>query len=206
MRGSLTRRLPRQLTVADGASTGARPCVFGEGQGMARPEKVTEVEALRERLRRARTIVLTDFRGLTVGEINQLRGKLRAAGVEYRVVKNRLMLIAAREAGIVGLEAYLEGPTAAAFSYADPVLPAKIIQDFIRQMRKLETKGGVIDRRAVSPQQMRVLADLPPRGVLLAQVARGMLTPLYGLANVLAGVPRALVIVLDQIRQQGETA
>lgn len=173
---------------------------------MARPEKVSEVETLKERLRRARALVLTDFRSLTVGEINQLRGKLRAAGVEYKVVKNRLMLIAAREAGIQGLEAYLEGPTAAAFGYDDPVVPAKIIQDFIRQMRKLEAKGGVMDRRAVTAQQVRLLADLPPRGVLLAQVAGGMRAPLSGLVNVLAGASRALVIVLNRIRQGREQA
>jgi len=176
------------------------------GKSMARPEKVSEVEVLKERLRRARAVVLTDFRGLTVGEINQLRGKLREAGVEYKVVKNRLMLIAAREAGIQGLEAYLEGPTAAAFGYSDPVVPAKIIQDFIRQMRKLEAKGGVMERRAVTAQEVRLLADLPPRGVLLALVAGGMRAPLYGLANVLAGVPRSLVYVLDRIRQQRQTA
>lgn len=176
------------------------------GKSMARPEKVSEVEVLKERLRRARAVVLTDFRGLTVGEINQLRGKLREAGVEYKVVKNRLMLIAAREAGIQGLEAYLEGPTAAAFGYNDPVVPAKIIQDFIRQMRKLEAKGGVMERRVVTAQEVRLLADLPPRGVLLALVAGGMRAPLYGLANVLAGVPRSLVYVLDRIRLQRQTA
>ncbi len=173
---------------------------------MARPEKVAEVEALRERLARAQAVVLTDFRGLTVAEITQLRAKLRDAGVEYRVVKNRLMLLAAREAGIPGLDAYLEGPTAAAFGYADPVTPARIIYEFIRQMRKLEAKGGVMDRRAVSAQQVRQLADLPPRGILLGQVAGGMCAPLYGLVHVLAGVPRALVYALEQIRLQKTAA
>jgi len=164
------------------------------------------VAELAGRLRRARAVVLTDFRGLTVGEINQLRGKLREAGVEYKVVKNRLLLIAAREAGIEGLDAFLEGPTAAAFGYSDPVTPARVIQDFIRQQRKLEAKGGVMDRRTMTVGEVRMLADLPPRGVLLSQVAGGMRAPLYGLVGVLAGVPRSLVYVLDRVRQQRETA
>ena len=173
---------------------------------MARPEKVSEVEVLRDRLSRARAVVLTDFRGLTVAEINQLRARLREAGVEYRVVKNRLLLIAARGAGIDGLDRYLEGPTGAAFSYEDPVLPAKIIHDFIRQMRKLETKGGVVDHRAVTPQEIRALAELPARPVLLAQLVGGIQGPLHGLMNVLTGAPRALVLVLEQIRQKQEAA
>ena len=173
---------------------------------MARPEKVSEVEELVQRLRRARTVVLTDFRGLTVAEMNQLRGKLRDAGVEYRVVKNRLLLIAAREAGIAGLESYLQGPTAAAFGYDDPAAPARVIQEFIRQLRKLEAKGGVLDRRALTAGQVRMLADLPSRAVLLGQVAGGMRAPLYGLVGVLTGVPRSLVYVLDRIRQQRATA
>ena len=173
---------------------------------MARPEKVSEVETLRQRLSRAQTIVLTDFRGLTVGEMGQLRGKLREAGVEYRVVKNRLLRIAARDADIEGLDAYLEGPTAVAFGYDDPVAAAKIIHDFIRQMRKLETKGGVIDHRAVTAAEIKRLADLPPRQVLLAQLAGGIARPLAGMVTVLSGVPRGLVVVLDQIRQQREAA
>src|SRR3990170_2467230 len=173
MRGSVTRRLPRRVNRRGRSlSWGAVRVLLERGKSMARPEKVSEVEVLKERLRRARAVVLTDFRGLTVGEINQLRGKLREAGVEYRVVKNRLMLIAAREAGIQGLEA----------------------------------KGGVMERRAVTAQEVRLLADLPPRGVLLALVAGGMRAPLYGLSNVLAGVPRSLVYVLDRIRQQRQTA
>lgn len=173
---------------------------------MARPEKVSEVEALRDRLGRAQTVVFTDFRGLTVREIGQLRARLREAGVEYRVVKNRLLRIAAREVGIEGLDAYLEGPTAAAFGYADPIAAAKVIHDFIRQMRKLETKGGVIERRAVTAVEVRRLAELPPRPVLLAQLAGGIRGPLAGMMTVLSGVPRALVTVLDQIRQQREAA
>ncbi len=173
---------------------------------MARQEKVSEVENLKDRLGRARAVVLTDFRGLTVAEINQLRARLREARVEYRVVKNRLLRIAAREAGIEGLDRYLEGPTGAAFGYEDPVLPAKIIHDFIRQMRKLETKGGVVDRRALTPQEIRALADLPARPVLLAQLAGNIQGPLYGLMNVLTGPVRGLVVALDRIRRGREAA
>jgi large subunit ribosomal protein L10 len=167
---------------------------------MVRPEKVEAVEALRARLARARGVILTDYRGLTVPEMNQLRTRLREARVEYRVVKNRLLLRAARAAGIEGLESYLEGPTAAAFGYDDPVVAARVIQEFIRQMRKLETKGGIVEGRAVTPEQVRALADLPPRPVLLAQVVGGLQAPLGRLVGVLTGLQRNLVWVLAQVQ------
>lgn len=173
---------------------------------MARPEKVTEVEQLEARLQKAAGVILTDFRGLTVGEITQLRGKLREAGAEYRVVKNRLLGIAARTAGIGGLAPYLEGPTAAAFASRDLVAAAKVIQEFIRQSRKLVVKGSVISGKVYDEARTKALADLPGRNELLARVVGGIAAPLAGLTGVLAGLPRQLVYALDQIRQQRSTA
>jgi large subunit ribosomal protein L10 len=173
---------------------------------MARPEKVAEVEELVNRLRRAQGVVLTDFRGLTVLEMGQLRAKLREAGVEYKVVKNTLLARAAREMGIQGLDPHLEGPTGVAFGYDDPVTAARIITDFIRQMRKMETKAALVDGRTVSAQDVRALAELPPRQVLLARVVGGIQGPLAGLVGALTGLQRNLVYALDQIRRQKEAA
>lgn len=169
---------------------------------MPREEKVNEVERLQERLRSAAAVILTDFRGLTVGEITTLRGKLRAAGADYRVVKNRLLAIAGKGSGIEGLDAYLTGPTAAAFAAADPVAAAKAIQEFIRQTRKLVIKASVVDGRVYNEVQTKALADLPGRTQLLARLVGGVAAPLAGLQGVLSGLPRKLVYALDQVRQQ----
>jgi large subunit ribosomal protein L10 len=173
---------------------------------MARPEKVTEVERLQERLGRATAVILTDFRGLTVAEITQLRGKLREAGVEYRVVKNRLLGIAAKSAGVEDFGTLLEGPTAAAFAAGDPVAAAKILQDFSRMSRKLAIKGSIVSGRVYDESRTRALADLPSRHELLARTVGGIAAPLSRLAGVLAAVPRGLVIAIDQLRKQREAA
>src|SRR5256886_16390819 len=121
---------------------------------VARPAKVQEVEALRERLGQAAAAILTDFRGLNVREIAQLRSKLREAGVEYKVVKNTLLARAAQSVGVQGLAPLLQGPTAVAFSRTDPVGPAKLLLGDIRQKRKLEIKGGVVEGRVGLGEQI----------------------------------------------------
>ncbi len=173
---------------------------------MPRPEKISEVEQLEAKLREAMGVILTDFRGLSVAEITTLRGKLRDAGVEYRVVKNTLFTLAARSIGIEGLGSYLEGPTAAAFVRKDPVVAAKIIQEFIRQTRKLTIKGSVISGQTYNEARTKALADLPSREELVARVVGGIAAPLSGLAGVLSALPRNLVYALDQIRQQRSAA
>ncbi len=173
---------------------------------MPRPEKVSEVQQLEAKLREAMGVILTDFRGLTVGEIMTLRGRLRQAGVEYRVVKNTLFGLAARSMGIEGLGPYLEGPTAAAFVRTDPVAAAKIIQEFIRQTRKLAIKGSVISGHTYDEVRTKALADLPARQELVARVVGGIAAPLAGLAGVLSALPRNLVYALEQIRQQRSAA
>jgi large subunit ribosomal protein L10 len=173
---------------------------------MPRQEKVEEVARLQDRLQRAAGVILTDFRGLTVGEITQLRRKLQEAGADYRVVKNRLLGKAAQAAGIDGLVPYLEGPTAVAFAPSDPVAAAKVIQEFIRQTRKLAVKGSVVAGRVYGEAQTRALADLPGRQELVARVVGGVAAPLVALAGVLGGVPRGLVVALDQLRRRREAA
>ncbi|HEY3247674.1 MAG TPA: 50S ribosomal protein L10 [bacterium] len=173
---------------------------------MARPEKVQQTEAIRKRLQRSGAIIFTDFRGLNVGEIAALREKLRAAGVEYKVVKNTLLGRAAESLGIDGLDPYLEGPTAAAFAGDDPVAPAKILADYIRAARKLEVKGGLVEGRILTADQIKQLAELPSKPELLAKALGSIVSPLYGLMGVMTGLQRNLVYALDQIRQKMEAA
>lgn len=173
---------------------------------MPRAAKTEAVRKIKEKISRAQGLVLTDFRGLNVPELEALRDGLRKTNAEYNVVKNTLLEIAAAEIGIDSLEAYLVGPTAVAIGYDDPIAPAKVIQDFIRQYRKLEVKGGIIDGRVVDAATIKALADLPGRPELIAQVVGGVRSPLYGLVGVLSALPRNLASVLDQIRQKQAAA
>lgn len=171
-----------------------------------RPEKVAEVEALEQRLRSASVVILTDYRGLTVSELNALRTRLREASVEYRVTKNTLLGRAAERAGVPGLVPLLTGPTAVAFGRDDPGAAARILQEFIRQYRKLEIKGGVVDGQVTGPDTVQALASLPSRMELVARVIGAVQAPLAGLVSVLAAPCRALVTALDALRRQRETA
>jgi large subunit ribosomal protein L10 len=169
---------------------------------MAREEKVRSVEQLRDQLRRARGVVLTDFRGLSVPEMEALRANLRKEGAEYRVVKNTLLGIAASDLGLDGLRQFLQGPTGIAVAYDDPTVPARVVHEFIRQYRKLEVKGGLAEGRILDAAGVRALAELPGRDQLLAKVVGGVQGPLYGLVGVLGGLMRKLVYALDQVRQK----
>lgn len=173
---------------------------------MVRPEKAAVVEELKDKLGRAQTVVVTDYRGLNVQEITELRRQLREAGVEYRVAKNTLTTIAAREADLSELEQFLSGPTAIAFGYDEPVSAAKVISEFARLHRELEIKGGALEGNVIGVAEIQALADLPPREELLAMVARAMQGPIAGMANALQGILRNLAYALNAVREQKEGA
>ncbi len=169
-----------------------------------RPEKVAEVEALQQRLRSSTIVIVTDYRGLTVAEIRTLRSRLREASVEYRVAKNTLLSRAAEQAGVKGLGPLLNGPTAVVFGKDDPGLPARVLQEFIRQFRKLEIRGGVVEGQALDAAAVQALATLPTRAELFSLVAGMVQAPLRGLVMVLTGPQRGLVTALDAVRKQRE--
>jgi large subunit ribosomal protein L10 len=171
-----------------------------------RPGKAEGVTELRAAIEGSQAIILTDFRGLTVAEITSLRAKLRDAGAQYRVVKNRLMVIAGKAAGLPDLGAMLEGPTGAVFATADAVTAAKAVQDFIRATRKLAVKGSVVSGAVYNETQTKALSELPTRPELLAKAVGSIAAPLSGLAGVLSALPRNLVYALDQMRQKQEAA
>lgn len=174
---------------------------------MARPEKVAVVDEVYEKLTKAQSVVLVDFRGLTVQEATELRKKLRAAGVELRVAKNTLTRLAAEKANLKELHVYLEGPTALAFGYEDPVSPAKILSEFAKDHKKLELKGGVLEGKVIDQAMVKALAELPSKEVLLGQLAGLLQAPIRNLAYVLSAPIRNMVYVLDAVRQKkGEVA
>lgn len=181
-------------------------CMGKEGDRVAKPEKVAMVEEIADGLRRGQGIVLTDYRGLNVKAMTELRTELRKVGVEFKVVKNTLTLRAAKQVEIEGLEPLLEGPTAIAIGYDDPVAVAKAVSAFAKTHEQLQIKGGILEGNVISVDQVKALANLPSREELIAQVLRGMQAPIAGLVNVLHGSMRNLVYVLEAIRKQKESA
>ncbi len=164
-----------------------------------RREKEETVAELARLLREAPACVVVDYRGLRVGEEGELRRQLREAHVTYRVVKNTLVELAARQAGVDGLDGYLRGPTAVAFSLEEPTDASRVLARFARDHQALRFKGGVLDGRVVGEQAVRALADLPPREVLLAQVAGAFAAPLALVGAMLSAPIRGLVTVAEQL-------
>ena len=173
--------------------------------------KQAVVAQLKEQLESAKGVVLTSYKGLTVAQDTELRRELREAGVSYHVVKNTMLRIAAKEAGIEGIEEHLEGTTAFAFSTEDAVAPAKVICGFIKK-NKLEdaevltVKVGMVECKVIGVDEVKALAALPSREELIAKLLGSMNAPISNTVNVLQGVIRNAVYVLDAIRSQKESA
>ncbi len=170
---------------------------------MARPDKAATVAEITDRFRASNAAVLTEYRGLTVAQLTQLRTTI-GGHATYAVVKNTLTTIAAREAGISAFEADLSGPTAIAFVTGDPVEAAKGLRDFARTNPALVIKGGVLDGRALTADEVRKLADLESREVLLAKLAGAMKASLTQAAYLFAAPLSQAVRTIDALRQKLE--
>lgn len=173
---------------------------------MARADKVAAVTEIKEKLDKTQGAVITDYRGLNVAQVTELRKQLREAGVEYKVLKNTLTIRAVKEIGLEDVIPSLSGPTAIAFGYNDPVAPAKVISDFAKANQALEVKGGILDGAFLDSEGVKALAALPSREELLSQVVRGMQAPIAGMVNVLQGNIRNVVYALEAVRKQKEEA
>ena len=172
---------------------------------MPTKKKEQAVESLKSMFAKCDIGVLTDYRGLRTPELNELRGKLREAKVEYKIIKNSLAQIAARNAGLDHLEGAFEGPLAVAFGQGEPTKTVKVIADFIRVTKStLVVKSGFLQDRFLSAEDVDTLAKLPSREVLLSEVIGGIQSPIYGLVNVLAGPVRGMMGVLQARIQQLE--
>lgn len=147
-----------------------------------REEKQAKVQEIKDKLSKAQSVIFADYRGLTVEEDTELRRKFREAGVEYKVLKNTLTSIAAKEAGIEGLDSYLAGPTSFAFGYSDPTVPARILNDFARDHKKLELKGGFVQGEVFNQDKVKELAVIPPKEVLIAKLLGSFKAPLSNFA------------------------
>jgi large subunit ribosomal protein L10 len=163
-----------------------------------REQKVEQVDLLTEKLKKAKVAVLTDYRGLKVSQIQDLRGKLRGGDVEYRVIKNTLARRAAEAAGYPALKDEIKGPVAIAFGYNDLGVPSKLINEWVRATRlKLDVVGGLVEGRVFSSDQIKQLADLPSREALIAQLMGTLQSPVAQLVGIMQTPLQQLMGVLN---------
>jgi len=178
---------------------------------MLRSEKERVVEQLAERLRSTETLMVADYRGLTMPEIDELRTRLLEAGARFTVVKNTLTKRAAEEAGTTEVLELIDGPTAIAFLEADgdPVAVAKVLNEVARAKDVLVIRGGMLEGTVVGDAEIKRLATLPPAEVLRAQLASAVFAPLTTVVGLFTAPLRDLVGVIDarirQLEEQGET-
>jgi large subunit ribosomal protein L10 len=165
-------------------------------------KKEKQVNELREKLTNVSSAILTDFRGLTVKEITDLRRRLKEANIEFKVIKNNIVIRAVKESDLETLTEYLQGPNAIAFGVDDPVIPVKILMDFAKEYQKLEVKAGIIQGKVLKEEEIKKVAKLPSKEMLLAQIVGGIQAPLSKLLNVLNSPIRALLNVLRAIEEK----
>jgi large subunit ribosomal protein L10 len=170
--------------------------------GGPRPAKVGVVDEVRSKLSSSDAAILTEYRGLSVKDLAELRRALRAAGGEYKIYKNTLVRFAVRELGLDGLQELLSGPTAIAFVQGDAVVVAKTLRDYARTNPNLVVKGGVLGAVMLTANDAAALADIAPREVLLARLAGLLAAPMQQFAGLLQAVPRQFAFGLKALIDQ----
>jgi large subunit ribosomal protein L10 len=167
-------------------------------------EKKRIADDLQGRFKRSTIVILTDYKGLDVSAMNSLRRKLREANTEYQVAKNSLLVRAAEGNDVTLIKDQFKGPSAIALSYDDPVAPAKVLTDFVKDNKNFEIKVGVLNGKVVDLKGIKALSSLPSREVLLAQVLSTMNAVPTSLVTALSDVPRRLLNVLQAVKDQKE--
>ena len=177
---------------------------------MTTQRKIESVADLTDKLTRTQMTLVTDYRGLTVAEITELRKKLRETGAELIVAKNTLTLRAAKETGYEALESMLTGPTALAFAFSDVSKTAKAINDFNKGPKKLVIRGGMLGNSLMGENVLDQVSSLPTREQVLAQIVGGVAAPVAGVVGVLnAAITNVLYVLqarIDQLEPAGEPA
>jgi large subunit ribosomal protein L10 len=153
-----------------------------------REVKQAKVVEIKEKLGKAQGVIFAKYQGLTVEEDTELRKKLREAGVEYKVYKNSLTVIAAKELGLDGIESHLVGPLSVALGYEDPTAPARILNEFAKTHKKLELRAGIVQGEIFDAAKVTQLASIPPKDVLIAKLLGSFKAPLSNLAYLLNSI------------------
>ena len=169
-------------------------------------KKKAVVDSLHEKLAKSAIVIATDYKGLDVAAVTKLRAELTKAGVEFMVVKNTLLRRASEGTDAALITDSFKGPTAIAICADDPVAPAKILTEFVKDNEKLEIKAGVMEGKALDIAGIEALSSLPSREVLLGQVLSAMNAVPTGMVRVLAEIPRQMLNVLSAVKDQKEAA
>ncbi len=172
---------------------------------MARPEKEKLVQELSEKLSQNEVTIMVDYTGVTVQAVTELRSEFRKASVEYHIYKNTLARIAAKKSDLEPAVEFMEGPTGYVFS-AEPVAPAKLLVDFIKSNPTMRIKCAVLDGKLVDEAQVKAIASLPTREILLGQLVGQFNSPATSMVNVLAAPIRNLAYALEDLRKKKEAA
>ncbi|MDD3053762.1 MAG: 50S ribosomal protein L10 [Endomicrobiia bacterium] len=169
---------------------------------MPNKKNQTDVKVLADKFKAMKGMIMTEYHGLSVSEISELRSELRKCGCEYLVVKNTLSKIALKEVGLETVNQYFDGPTAVVVESTDPVEPAKIVSEFAKKYGKFVVKAGLLDGKILGAAEIKSLASLPSKEVLIAKMLGSMMSPISGFVNVLQGTTRNLVYVLNAIKEK----
>jgi large subunit ribosomal protein L10 len=172
---------------------------------MARKEKEIFVKDFQDKVQSTGAVVLTEYQGLTVVELNELRAKLRPLNCEYTIIKNSLGKIALKNAGMEDFAKHFEGPIAVALEKGDPITTAKVLVDFAKEHKKLKIKVALFEKKIILDKDIKALAALPSKEVLLSQLLRTMNAPITNLVGVLSANVKKLVYVLDAIKNKAES-
>lgn len=174
---------------------------------LSREQKAELLNDLVDKFSKAKSVSFSDYRGLSVNEMQELRGKLREKGMEYKVAKKTLFRLACKEAGIKEIpDEALEGPIGAAFSYEDEVAPFRVISVCSKEWESLQLLGGIMEGNGIGVNSAKELASLPSKEELLAKLVGSMKAPISGFHGVLHGVMRKFVGTMDAVRAQKEEA
>ena len=172
----------------------------------ARAEKAAVVAEVRDKLAASNSVIVSEYRGLTVGALAKLRRTLRPLGAEYKVYKNSLVKIAARDGAMAPVEPMVGGPVAITFVTGEVSAVAKAMREFAKENEALKLKGAVVDGKAVDVKGLRALADLPSREVMLAKLAGLLMAPMANTAYMLSALPRKAAYGLKALVEQKEAA
>ena len=167
-------------------------------------EKAKLIKDLNDKFSRATSVILTDYKGLNVKDLSDVRNRLRGCSAEYKVVKNTLALRAAEGTGVQNLNDYFTGTTGVVMSFGDIVAPMKTLLDYSGKLASFKIKVGVLEGAVLSPAMIKEVANLPSREVLLSKALGGMMSPMFGLASTLHGVLRQFVYVINAVKQSRE--
>lgn len=169
---------------------------------MIEQSKVEKVERLHQDFLNVKAAVIAEFRGLNVAKMTELRKQLRESSIKFQVIKNRLAKLAAQDTPVEQIVKYFVGPVSIAFTYDDPMAVAKVLNAYTKKEPLLSIKAGLLQGKAINSEQVKVLADLPPREVLLAKVLGTLQAPVGAFAGVLSGIIRQFIYVLNAIKEK----